>query len=171
MARTMGRDSSVVDESVPRGTTRRVLSYARPYRGTIAVFLVIVTLAALTSVAAPLALKTVVDDGVIPGDRRVVVLTALAVAAIAVAEAVLTLVQRWYSARIGEGLILDLRSQVFRHVQEQPIAFFTRAQTGSLVTRLNTDVIGAQAAFSSVLSGAVSNTISVALVLLSLIHI
>ena len=74
MARTMGRDSSVVDESVPRGTTRRVLSYARPYRGTIAVFLVIVTLAALTSVAAPLALKTVVDDGVIPGDRRVVVL-------------------------------------------------------------------------------------------------
>ena len=165
MARTMGRDSSVVDESVPRGTTRRVLSYARPYRGTIAVFLVIVTLAALTSVAAPLALKTVVDDGVIPGDRRVVVLTALAVAAIAVAEAVLTLVQRWYSARIGEGLILDLRSQVFRHVQEQPIAFFTRAQTGSLVTRLNTDVIGAQAAFSSVLSGAVSNTISVALVL------
>jgi len=161
----MGRDSSVVDESVPRGTTRRVLSYARPYRGTIAVFLVIVTLAALTSVAAPLALKTVVDDGVIPGDRRVVVLTALAVAAIAVAEAVLTLVQRWYSARIGEGLILDLRSQVFRHVQEQPIAFFTRAQTGSLVTRLNTDVIGAQAAFSSVLSGAVSNTISVALVL------
>lgn len=165
MARTMGRDSSVVDESVPRGTTRRVLSYARPYRGTIAVFLVIVTLAALTSVAAPLALKTVVDDGVIPGDRRVVVLTALAVAAIAVAEAVLTLVQRWYSAHIGEGLILDLRSQVFRHVQEQPIAFFTRAQTGSLVTRLNTDVIGAQAAFSSVLSGAVSNTISVALVL------
>ncbi|WP_106818618.1 ABC transporter ATP-binding protein [Janibacter massiliensis] len=165
VARTMGRDSSVVDESVPRGTTRRVLSYARPYRGTIAVFLVIVTLAALTSVAAPLALKTVVDDGVIPGDRRVVVLTALAVAAIAVAEAVLTLVQRWYSARIGEGLILDLRSQVFRHVQEQPIAFFTRAQTGSLVTRLNTDVIGAQAAFSSVLSGAVSNTISVALVL------
>lgn len=165
MARTMGRDSSVVDESVPRGTTRRVLSYARPYRGTIAVFLVVVTLAALTSVAAPLALKTVVDDGVIPGDRRVVVLTALAVAAIAVAEAVLTLVQRWYSARIGEGLILDLRSQVFRHVQEQPIAFFTRAQTGSLVTRLNTDVIGAQAAFSSVLSGAVSNTISVALVL------
>lgn len=165
MARTMGRDSSVVDESVPRGTTRRVLSYARPYRGTIAVFLVIVTLAALTSVAAPLALKTVVDDGVILGDRRVVVLTALAVAAIAVAEAVLTLVQRWYSARIGEGLILDLRSQVFRHVQEQPIAFFTRAQTGSLVTRLNTDVIGAQAAFSSVLSGAVSNTISVALVL------
>ena len=110
-------------------------------------------------------IETVVDDGVIPGDRRVVVLTALAVAAIAVAEAVLTLVQRWYSARIGEGLILDLRSQVFRHVQEQPIAFFTRAQTGSLVTRLNTDVIGAQAAFSSVLSGAVSNTISVALVL------
>ena len=99
-----------------------------------------------------------------PGNRSVVIELSLVVAALAVAEALLTLVQRYFSARIGEGLIYDLRTQVFAHVLRQPIAFFTRAQTGALVSRLNSDVLGAQQAFTSVLSSVVSNVVSLALI-------
>jgi ATP-binding cassette subfamily B protein len=105
---------------------------------------------------------------VIPKDSGVVVRLAVVVAAIAALDAILTVVQRWYSSRIGEGLINDLRTQVFSHVLRQPIAFFTRAQTGSLVSRLNNDVIGAQQAFTSVLSNVVSNIVSVVLVVAAL---
>nr|KEP24656.1 ABC transporter [Georgenia sp. SUBG003] len=167
--RTLRQDSSVKDHRLTPGTTRRVLGYARPYRFQIAWFLLLVVVAALLVVATPLLLQRIIDDGVAHGDRRLVVVLASLVALVAVGEAVLTLVQRWFSARIGEGLIYDLRTDVFAHVQRQSVAFFTRSQTGSLVTRLNSDVIGAQRAFTSTLSGVVSNVISVIVVLATML--
>jgi ATP-binding cassette subfamily B protein len=146
------------------GTTRRVAAFARPYTRQIVYFLALVIVDACLVVASPLLFKHIVDDGVVKGDRSVVTGLALIVAALAVADGALTLAQRWYSARIGEGLIFDLRRLVFGHVLRMPLAFFSRTQTGSLVSRLNNDVIGAQRAFTSVLSGVVSNVISLVLV-------
>jgi ATP-binding cassette subfamily B protein len=165
MMRSLSRDASVTEKKLAPGTWRRVLSYAVPYRRAIVAFLVIVVLGSVLVVAVPLLLKEIIDNGVIPKDSGLVVRLALVVAAIAVLDAVITVVQRWYSSRIGEGLIHDLRTEVFGHVLAQPIAFFTRAQTGSLVSRLNSDVIGAQQAFTSVLSNVVSNIVSVVLVI------
>ncbi|MDD9205040.1 ABC transporter transmembrane domain-containing protein, partial [Georgenia sp. 10Sc9-8] len=152
-ARSLRQDSSVKDHRLTRGTTARVLGYARPYRGQLAAFLALVVAGALLVVATPLLLQRIIDDGVAEGDRRLVVVLAGLVAVVAIGEAVLNLLQRWFSARIGEGLIYDLRTDVFSHVQRQSVAFFTRSQTGSLVTRLNSDVIGAQQAFTSTLAG------------------
>jgi len=167
--RSMSRDSSVADRKLSPGTRRRVLSYAAPYRRAIAAFLVVVVLDSVLVVTVPLLLKSLVDDGVIPKDSTVVVRLALMVAVIAILDAALTVVSRWYSSRIGEGLINDLRTEVFGHVLRQPIAFFTRAQTGSLVSRLNNDVVGAQQAFTSVLSNVVSNIVSVVLVVAAML--
>ncbi|KRE37107.1 ABC transporter [Janibacter sp. Soil728] len=150
---------------LPPGTARRVLGYARPFSRVIAGFLVLVAVGSVTVVAVPLLLQRLIDDGVIPQERGVVVTISLLVALIALVEGVTTLVQRWLSARIGEGLIHHLRTEVFAHVLRQPIAFFTRAQTGALVSRLNNDVIGAQQAFTTVLSSVVSNVISLVLIL------
>ena len=163
--RSLTRDDSVKDRKLAPGTARRTLSYARSFKREIAVFVVVVVLDAALVVATPLLLKDIVDRGIIPRDRGVVVELALLVAAIAVADGALTLVSRWYSARIGEGLIYHLRTEVFAHVLRQPIAFFTRAQTGALVSRLNSDVLGAQQAFTSVLSSVVSNVVSLALII------
>jgi ATP-binding cassette subfamily B protein len=146
------------------GTTRRVMEFARPYSRQIVAFLGLVIFDAVLVVASPLLFKKIIDDGVIKEDGRLVTILALVIAALAVGEALLTLAQRWYSSRIGEGLIYDLRRLVFGHVQRMPLAFFSRTQTGSLVSRLNNDVIGAQRAFTSVLSGVVSNVISLILV-------
>jgi ATP-binding cassette subfamily B protein len=158
------RDGSVADQRLKPGTTRRVISYARPYKKAIVGFLLLAVLDSALTVAVPLILKSIVDKGVTPKDTHVVVVLALIVAAIAVVDAGVGLWQRWYSARVGEGLIYDLRTEVFVHVQRQPIAFFTRTQTGSLVSRINSDVMGAQAAFTSTLSGVVSNVVSLVLV-------
>ena len=148
-----------------KGTARRILRYARPYRRWIAWFITLVVLDSLLIVATPLLLKKIIDDGVIPGDAaRSSRARADRRRARRRSTRVLTLVQRWYSARIGEGLIYDLRTQVYDHVQRMPIAFFTRAQTGALVSRLNSDVIGAQRAFTSTLSGVVANVVSLVLV-------
>jgi ATP-binding cassette subfamily B protein len=166
--RSMSRDSSVKEQTLAEGTTKRVMSYARPYRGRIAAFLVLVVIDAVLVVATPLILKSLVDDGVVPGDRRVVVRLAVLVAGLALLTAIVALAERWLSSRIGEGLIYDLRTQVFGHVLRQPIAFFTRAQTGALVSRLGQDVIGAQQAFTSVLSNTVSNAISLVLILVAM---
>jgi ATP-binding cassette subfamily B protein len=165
MMRSLTKDSSVTEHELSPGTTRRVLAYAVPYRRQIAVFLVIVIIDAVLMVATPLLLRSLVDSGVIPRNAEVVVRLALVVAALAVLSAIATLLQRWYSSRIGEGLIYNLRTEVFSHVLRQPIAFFTRTQTGALVTRLNSDVIGAQQAFTSVLSSVVSNAISLVLII------
>jgi ATP-binding cassette, subfamily B, bacterial len=162
--RSFQRDGSVVDRRLKPGTKRRVLGYARAYRRLITVFLGLVVLDAGFVVATPLLLREIIDRGVARGDHALVVRLALLVAGLAVLDAGIGLAQRWCSARIGEGLIYDLRTQVFGHVLRQPIAFFTRAQTGALVSRLNTDVIGAQQAFTSTLSGVVSNLVSLVLV-------
>ena len=161
MMRSLTRDSSVAQRKLAPGTARRVMAYARPYKSHIVVFLILVILDSALVVATPLLLGQIIDKGVIPKKAGVVVQLSLVIAVISVLDGGLTLVQRWYSSRIGEGLIFDLRTQVFSHVLKQPIAFFTRAQTGALVSRLNNDVIGAQQAFTSTLSGVVSNVISV----------
>ena len=155
--RSYRQDARVTGHRLTPGTSRRILAYARPYRVQVAVFLVLVVVASLLVVATPLLLQRIVDEGVGGRDRRLVVVLASLVAVVAIAEAGLNLVQRWYSSRIGEGLIFDLRTAVFDHVQRQPVAFFTRTQTGSLVSRLNSDVIGAQQAFTSTLSNVVGS--------------
>src|SRR5665648_1278119 len=164
MVRSLTRDSSVAQRKLAPGTARRVMAYARPYKSQIGVFLALVILDSALVVATPLLLGEIVDKGVIPKHSDVVVRLSLIIAALAILDGVLSLVQRWYSSRIGEGLIFDLRTQVFSHVLKQPIAFFTRAQTGALVSRLNNDVIGAQQAFTSTLPGVVSNVVSLVLV-------
>ena len=169
MVRSFTKDRSVRDHQLREGTGRRVIGYGRPFRGDIAVFLVLTIIVAALGVATPLLLGRIIDHGVIPQDRQVVIWLGIAVAVIAVLEALLTIVTRLFGSRIGEGLILNLRTEVFSHVLRQPIAFFTRAQTGALVNRLNTDVIGAQTAFTSILSGLVSNVVSLALILAALV--
>lgn len=154
-------DSSVTSHRLAPGTLRRIGAFARPYRRLIAVFLALVVVDALAGAATPLIYRAIIDDGIVDGRRGLVIGLAVVVAALAVLSAVLGLVQRWCSARIGEGLIHDLRTQVFDHVQRMPIGFFTRAQTGALVTRLNSDVRGAQQAFTSTLSNVVGNLIAV----------
>ena len=168
MMRSLTRDSSVAQRKLAPGTGKRVLGYARPYKRAIAVFLVLVVIDAALVVATPLLMGQIVDKGVIPKNSAVVVGLALVVAALAVVDGLLGLVERWYSSRIGEGLIYDLRTEVFSHVLRQPIAFFTRAQTGALVSRLNNDVIGAQQAFTSTLSGVVSNAVSLVFIVVAM---
>lgn len=167
MMRSMSRDP-VKGQRLKPGTARRVLGYAGAFRGLINVFLVLVVISSLLVAATPLLLKRIVDDGVLQGDSELVIRLALLVALLAVLDTLLGLAQRWCSSRIGEGLIYDLRTQVFGHVLDQPIAFFTRAQTGALVSRLNSDVIGAQQAFTSVLSGVVSNALSLVVILVAM---
>ena len=154
------RDRSVVEGQRLGGRSmRRVWTFARPYRTSIFGFLATILLSALVALVAPFVFRSIIDDAIPRGDRsRIWWLAAIAVAA-AVAEAVLAIVQRWYSARIGEGLIYDMRVALFDKVQRMPVAFFTRTQTGSLISRLNNDVIGAQSAVTSTLGSAVSNVV------------
>ncbi|MEP6851683.1 MAG: ABC transporter ATP-binding protein [bacterium] len=152
-------DRSVLERGLAKGTARRVLSFARPYRGALSVFLVLITVDAVIGVATPVLAGRVVNTITSHGQVRTVVIIALVIAGLAIADAALSFAQRWYSARIGEGLIYDLRTAVFDHVQRMPLAFFTRTQTGALVSRLNSDVLGAQQAFTSTLSGVVSNVV------------
>jgi ATP-binding cassette subfamily B protein len=164
-SRSFSRDRSVTERRLARGTTRRILRFARPYRRQIAIFLATTVASAASAAAVPLLLKLVIDSGVVPQRRDVVVWGARAVAVLALLDAGLNLLGRWMSARVGEGLIFDLRRQVFDHVQRQPVAFFTRTQTGSLVSRLNSDVVGAQQAFTGTLSQVVSNAVTLVLAL------
>lgn len=162
---SMTRDRAVADRTLPPGLVRRILQYARPYRALVIAFLVILVLASLLSVAQPLLFRRIVDDGITAGDAQVVTVTAFIIAGLAIADAALGIVSRLFSSRIGEGLIYDLRAQVYQHVQSQSIAFFTRAQTGALISRLNSDVIGAQQAFTSTLGGVIGNLISTVVIL------
>ncbi|MFF8015191.1 ABC transporter transmembrane domain-containing protein [Streptomyces sp. NPDC007929] len=146
-------------------TLRRIGAFARPHRRRIALFVLIGVGTALLAVATPVLAGWVVDTIVSDGDEGRVVRLALLIALIAVAEAALGIVGRRLSAKLGEHLILDLRTAVFDHVQRMPVAFFTRTRTGALVSRLNNDVIGAQRAFSTTLSGVVSNLVTLLLTL------
>ena len=166
--RSLTRDRSVADRSVNRALVRRILGYASKYRGIIVLYLITLVLVSLLSVAQPLLIPRLVDQGINEGNATVVTTTALLMAALAIIDAGLGLVSRWYSARIGEGLIFDLRTEVYDHVQRQSVAFFTRAQTGALISRLNSDVIGAQQAFTSTLGGVLGNLISAVIVLIAM---
>jgi ATP-binding cassette subfamily B protein len=162
--RTLSSDQSVKNVKLRPGTLKRIFTYAIPYKSTFILFLFCLIADAVLTVATPLLLRELIDQGVIPKDRAVVTTMAIAVAILAILTAVINIIVRWISAKIGEGLIYDLRSQVFRHVQEQSIAFFTRTQTGALITRINSDVIGAQRAFTSTFSGLISNVLTLILV-------
>jgi ATP-binding cassette subfamily B protein len=166
--RSFSRDRSIAHQRLKPGTVRRILSYAQPYRRELIFFLVMVSLDAVITVAVPLLLRGLIDNGILPRRTGVVLAIGAAVVGLALFDALLSIGQRWYSARIGEGLIYDLRTQVFEHVQRQPIAFFTRTQTGSLVSRLNSDVIGAQQAITSTLSSVVANVLSLVIVLVAM---
>jgi ATP-binding cassette subfamily B protein len=170
MMRGFADDSSVTKQQLKRGTVRRIMGYARPYRWDLAIFLLAAALDAVITVANPVLLGVVIDRGVVPRRVDVVLEIAAVIAGLAIFDALLNFVQRWYTARVGEGLIYDLRTQVFSHVQRQPIAFFTRAQTGSLVSRLNSDVIGAQQALTSTLVSTVSSALQVILVLVAMFY-
>ncbi|MEI6621476.1 MAG: ABC transporter ATP-binding protein [Actinomycetes bacterium] len=167
--RSFTRDPSVKNQKLAPGTVRRILSYARPYRKIIIFFIISLVADSLLVIAVPLLFRRIVDQGITPGNSAVVTTCALLVALVAVLDAGLGLVGRYWSSRIGEGLIFDLRSQVFDHVQRQPVAFFTRTQTGALVSRLNNDVIGAQQAFTSTMSGVLGNFISMITVLIAML--
>jgi len=162
--RSMTADPSLKEQKLKPGTVKRIFSFAKPYQVSIYVYLATVVVDAALIVATPLLLKKLIDDGVMPKDSSVVTQLAFFVALIAVADAAFNMLGRYFSSRIGEGLIYDLRSLVFAHVQKQSIAFFTRTQTGALISRINSDVIGAQQAFTSTLSGLVSNVVSLLLV-------
>ena len=171
MMRSFRQDPSVTHQKLKKGTVRRILTYARPYRGALAAFMVTTALDALITVVNPLLLRDIIDKGILARDQAIVIGIAGAVAGVALVDAFLGVVNRWFSARIGESLIYDLRTQVFRHVQRQPIAFFTRAQTGSLVSRLNSDVIGAQQAITSTMSSVVSNILSLVAILITMFYL
>jgi len=161
---SLTKDQSVKEVKLKAGTVGRILSFAKPYKVELFIFLIAVVIDATLVVATPLLLRTLIDKGVVPHNSALVLKLAIIVGMIAVGDALLSLASRWFSSRIGEGLIFDLRTQVFAHVQRQSIAFFTRTQTGALISRINSDVIGAQQAFTSTLSGVVSNVISLILV-------
>lgn len=162
--RSMTADPSVKEQKLKPGTVKRIFKFALPYRTNIIIFLATVVVDAALVVATPLLLKQLIDDGVIPKDGAVVTKLALFVGLLAIADAGFNMLGRYFSSRIGEGLIYDLRSLVFAHVQKQSIAFFTRTQTGALISRINSDVMGAQQAFTATLSGVVSNVVSLVLV-------
>ena len=162
--RSMTADPSVKEQKLKPGTVKRIFKFALPYRTNIFIFLATVIVDAALVVATPLLLKQLIDDGVIPKDGAVVTRLAIFVGLLAIADAGFNMLGRYFSSRIGEGLIYDLRSLVFAHVQKQSIAFFTRTQTGALISRINSDVMGAQQAFTATLSGVVSNVVSLVLV-------
>ncbi len=163
--RSLRRDQSVLRQKLPRGIVRRIARFAHPYRFQLGVFLALIVVSAVVTAVNPLILRAIIDQGI--GQHRVglVVTLAMVVGLLAVVSAVLSLVQRWISARIGEGLIYDMRSAVFQHVSRMPIAFFTRTQTGALVSRLNNDVLGAQQAFTDTFQSVIGNLVGVAVTL------
>ena len=162
--RSMTADPSVKQQKLKAGTVKRIFTFAKPYRLSIWIFLFTVVIDAALIVATPLLLRQLIDEGVIPKDGALVTRLAIYVGLLAIADAAMSMLGRYFSSRIGEGLIYDLRSLVFGHVQRQSIAFFTRTQTGALISRINSDVMGAQQAFTATLSGLVSTVVSLVLV-------
>jgi ATP-binding cassette subfamily B protein len=158
-------DRSVLNKTVRKGTWRRMLRFVWPYRVILSGFLAVVVVDAVISVANPLIYREIINGGILGRNAGLVVKLALLLGALAVVDAGLSILQRWVSAKVGESLIYDLRTGVFGHIQRMPLAFFTRTQTGALISRLNNDVLGAQQAFTDTLSSVVSNMITVLLTL------
>jgi ATP-binding cassette, subfamily B, bacterial len=165
------RDSSVTEKRLPPGTVRRIARFAAPYKRQLLWFLLLIVVDAVVGVANPWIVKIIISDGIQKHRGGYVVALAGLMAGLALVAAAVNLANRWFSARIGEGLIYDMRSAVFAHIQRMPIAFFTRTQTGALISRINNDVLGAQQAFTGTLSNVVSNFISVTLVLIAMLFL
>ncbi len=163
--RSMQRDRKLLAHRIKKGTLPRILTFARPYRSILTIFLVAVVLDAVVSSIAPLILKEIIDVGFRFRREGLIIWLAVLTAGLAIVDAILSLFERRISAVIGEGLIYDLRAKVYGHIQEMPIAFFSRAQTGALISRLNNDVVGAQQAFTDLFSNVVGNFILVVLIL------
>jgi len=170
--RTFHRDASVTKQKIAKGTWRRIFGFARPYRALLIFFIVMIVVDAAVGVVNPLIYRAIINN-VVSKHREVHLVIELAalVAALAIFDTALGIAERWVSSRVGEGLIYDMRSRVFAHVQKMPVAFFTRTQTGALVSRLNNDVLGAQQAFTDTLSNVVSNFVSVTLVIGAMIYL
>ena len=169
--RGMQRDRALLAHRIKKGTLPRILSFAKPYKTVLGVFLIVVVLDAIVSSVAPLVLRAIIDiisQGHHSHQEGVIIWLALLTAALALGDAGLSLVERRISAVIGEGLIYDLRAKVYGHIQEMPIAFFSRTQTGALISRLNNDVIGAQQAFTDLFSNVVGNVVLVVLILVTM---
>lgn len=160
---SLTRDSSVTKQKLAPGTLRRIMRFAAPYRRILGLFLGVIVVDALIGVWNPLIYRQIIDGGIEKRDTHLIVMLGLLLGGLAVADALLSLVQRYISARVGEGLIFDMREKVFAHIQKMPLAFFTRTQTGALISRLNNDVLGAQQAFTDTLSSIVSNLVTVIL--------
>ena len=169
LMRSFRRDESVTSQKLSAGILRRIARFAAPYRRMLLVFLVLIVLDALLGAANPLIYRGIIDDGILPHNSGVVVQLALLLGVLALSDVVLSLWQRWISARVGEGLIFDMRTQVFAHFQRMPIAFFTRTQTGALVSRLNNDVLDAQQAFTDTFSSVLGNVIGLAITLAAML--
>jgi ATP-binding cassette subfamily B protein len=169
LMRRMSQDPDVAGHQLTQGVLRRILRFAKPYRTMITVFVVLVVISSALAVTPPLLFKLIIDEGVLKQNRPLLIMLGATVAGLAVLQAVIGLVQRWCSSKIGEGLIFDLRTQVFDHVVRMPLAFFTRTQTGALITRLNNDVLGAQQAFTGTLTSVVSNVVGVVLVVAAML--
>ncbi len=163
--RSYTRDSSVTRQKLPPGTLRRIVSFAKPYKRPISWLLGLLVIDAGIGAAVPLLYREIINKGILGRDSALVLIIAGIVGVIAVVDAGLSVVERYFSARIGEGLIYDMRAKVFAHVQRMPIAFFTRTQTGALISRLNNDVLGAQQAFTSTLSSVVTNVFTLSITL------
>jgi ATP-binding cassette subfamily B protein len=161
-------DDSITRQKVKPGTVRRILPYAKPYRWVLALLLFVTAVDAVISVAVPLLLGLVIDLGILPHRLGILIVLSVLMAALGLIDALANYLQAWSSARVGQGMILNLRGQVFRNVLQQPLAFFTRSQTGSLVSRLNTDVIGAQQAVTSLLTQTLSTVLTLGLVVATL---
>ncbi|WP_146931703.1 ABC transporter ATP-binding protein [Cellulomonas xylanilytica] len=167
--RSFAKDRTVADHKLTRDTLRRILRFARPYRGRLAIFVALIAVEAAAGAVTPLLFKNLIDDGITAGNTQVVLTIAAVVAVLAIVSAGLSVADRWVSAQVGEGLIQDLRTEVFDHVQRMPLAFFSRAKTGALVQRLNGDVLGAQQAFTSTLQNVVSNSLTIVFVLAAML--
>ena len=163
--RSMRQDRSVLRHRVKKGTARRMLTFAVPYKKILAIFVPVVILGAVIAAVNPLILRALIDNGILKKNADLVVWLAILVAVLALFDGALGLAERRISAYIGEYLIYDMRAKVFRHVQRMPLAFFSRTQTGALVSRLNNDVIGAQQAFTDLLSNVVGNLVTVVIVI------
>jgi ATP-binding cassette, subfamily B, bacterial len=167
-ARRPRLDDSITRQKVRPETVRRILPYARKYSWALALLLFVTALDAAINVANPLLLGVIIDRAILPHDLKVLIGLSVAIAVLGLLDAAANYLQAWSSSTIGQGVVLNLRTQVFRHVQQQPLAFFTRSQTGSLVSRLNTDVIGAQQAVTTLLSQTLSMVLTLALTLSAL---
>jgi ATP-binding cassette subfamily B protein len=168
LLRSLRSEESTRQHQLTPGVVRRIAGFARPYRGALAVFLVLIIVEAMVGAVNPLIYRAIIDNGILGHNVNLVAVLAGAVAGLAIFDAILGLAQRWLSARVGEGLIFDMRTKVFGHINEMPISFFTRTQTGALISRLNNDVMGAQQAFTDTFSSVVGNVIGVSITLVAM---